>query len=364
MAFTKFINRKEPKKNIGIVFSCEYGGYVKNYSNKQIGYRFLNKQDAIKCEAGYEADFFPEFDPEKHFVDVRMPHHYETERCKATLYDAITVEPEKLPFGAYTIKIVNGTVTIIPLAINMDKYIDFNQNVGAKYFEEFTKFRKAKDIYKNEGQAHRRGNFTFGPPGCGKSMEIQKLLSKAKDDKFYGFVLGARMSLDVLLDLRDVLDAEDKVVVLEEVTERLKAHPPEELLSFTDGETSWNHCYTIATTNYPEKLAPNIVDRPRRFSTICHVDYPNREQKAKFMAHKGVSEEDIEVILNLIGEKISIDYVREVLLIAKLEQKSYKDVIIDIKKNRKLISKSFRGTIGLSNSSDGDQPKLIEAACN
>lgn len=117
----------------------------------------------------------------------------------------------------------------------------------------------------------------------------------------------------------------------------------------------------IATTNYPEQLAPNLVDRPRRFSTICFVDYPTKEQKVAFLRHKNISEKDIEDIIKGLGKDTSMDYVREVLLLSRLENKPFVETIQNIKSNRRLISKTFRGTIGL-HQKGGNKPKMLEGS--
>ena len=56
------------------------------------------------------------------------------------------------------------------------------------------------------------------------------------------------------------------------------------ILNELDGFAGNDGILTLATTNYPERLDPAILDRPSRFDRKYHFDLPAMAERAAFIA--------------------------------------------------------------------------------
>jgi SpoVK/Ycf46/Vps4 family AAA+-type ATPase len=131
--------------------------------------------------------------------------------------------------------------------------------------------------------------------------------------------------------------------VIEELTERTGHTGTEKLLSFLDGETSWNNSYVVATTNYPDELPWNIIDRPGRFGTIVEVKNPTKEQRMSYMKIMALNLEELEEAADAT-EGLCFDYVKCTVLDALDNGTSVKEEVQKYKERREKVSKAFKST--------------------
>lgn len=341
----------DDKPTQGVTYSKSHNVYMINSDRtRQLCTFKVTKDEFFKIRAGHIKDFYPKFDAKKHVWStyygwdyiIHNDHNHIVIKEK-NVKDADT----ELPFGYYKITTVDHEFCLQPVTINSNKYIDIGRTTSSMIYEDFTTWRTRRDAFEKEGQLHKSGIFMFGPPGNGKTMEIVKLLSNTNNDKFHAILIGSKTKLFALNDFKELFKGKDVVIVLEEITERLENDSIEEILTFLDGQDSWNNCYIIATTNYPEKLAPNMVDRPGRFRKIIEVTYPTDPQKTKYLKARDVDDKSIKIILEFTSNKFSLDYIREIVNIHKTTGVDYPTIIADIKTTRKKVSSTFKGSLGL-----------------
>lgn len=115
---------------------------------------------------------------------------------------------------------------------------------------------------KVEGRKNKSGLLLYGRPGNSKSLTIQQLELLAKEHNFY--MIYNNLSISELAELRPFFEGKTVVLIQEELTEALDRQGVGKFLTFLDGEDSWDDMMVIATTNYPEELPANLVDRPGR----------------------------------------------------------------------------------------------------
>jgi intein/homing endonuclease len=137
---------------------------------------------------------------------------------------------------------------------------------------------------------------------------------------------------------RESLQDRTTIFMVEELTEA--KGKKEEILSFLDGENSWNNSYAIGTTNYPGKLDKNIVDRPGRFDKVIEVDEPDKQERKKYLesvTNRTYTDKELAMT-----EGYSFSYLKELVLRMELEDKSLETVIEEFEELKREIDEQFQ----------------------
>lgn len=245
----------------------------------------------------------------------------------------------QLPYGTFRLleRSYSGEMYIKPYnSTIVESNIIENKNLKQQVFDFFN---GTKTERKN-----KKGFLLFGAPGNGKTTEIMELFKYAQEEKIRFFLVGKNVSLWSLSGFQSLLENERTVFIFEEITERIGPRGTEELLTFLDGENSWNNSITIATTNHPEELPANLVDRPGRFDTFIEYTNPRNKEVIKLANLFGYNEDEVSCLL---GGRLSFDYVSFILSQAKKLGKSVKETKEYEEEKRKKLSQTFKGKIGI-----------------
>ncbi len=332
-----------------LIYHSSLNGWTISDRMKKIAYKVMSKDEWFKYRAGEIKHIFPEYDAKIHCItiDTQRPENLEFEQIGINLFKYASLDEKEvdLPYGSFSfIDTPQGTI-LRKLNINRDNYIDIGRTEGSDLYIAYQKFRNQKDNYIKYGRRAKQGTLFYGPPGNSKTTEICKLAAFAEENKFRVFFLGSNeVSLNSLASFKTILEKEDNVFVLEEVTERVEY--PEDLLSFLDGEASWNNCFLIATTNHPEDLPWNIIDRPGRFKVLKEFGPPTLAQRTKYLQHMKLSDAEIEIAAKAT-EGLSMDYLINITFDALTMDEPILTVIARYKEERKKICGSFKGGIGI-----------------
>lgn len=205
--------------------------------------------------------------------------------------------------------------------------------------EDINNFVKGESIYRQLGFQYRRGILLFGSPGNGKTSLIREILKThftAKDLVIFADRVPSRHFVRVM---RETLAQRFKVIVFEELAATLKGSALDQTLAFLDGELSLDRCLILATTNYPEQLPGNIVDRPSRFDKLYRLSDPNENgRKILLQNYLGmeIETQDIEAT-----EGLSAAALREVCLLVKLRSVSISEAAKQLRNHRDLVKREF-----------------------
>jgi hypothetical protein len=259
----------------------------------------------------------------------------------------------EIPYGVYTIKTTNYGCYLQEMHINTESYIDIGRSFS-DVINDFQRFRGDKEKYNNLGpkklkRKYRKSCLLYGPPGTGKTTSIVQILSKAKEEKYYViFVDSNRGILEQIGKFKASFEAQGATVVfvIEELTDRINHDSTEQLLTFLDGEKSWENSYTIATTNYPEELPRNLVDRPGRFSLIKEVAPLNEQETYTLLIGFGLDEEQAQKYKGLL-KGLSIDYITFIVTEHFLTGGDITTIFEALKQERSKVSGSFKKGVGL-----------------
>lgn len=243
---------------------------------------------------------------------------------------------------------------------NDEKPVVMSEGVFESVREDIQNFVDAKPIYEDAGAHYRMGILAYGPPGNGKSTLIRQILNDHPALKTAVKITCPKLPEQQFLEQLSALEA-IKVFIFEELYMAVK-EPKEmaRMLNFLDGEDSVRGAIILATTNYPEKLPGNIIDRPSRFDKLYRFGLPNgKERKAlmsKILGRTATSEE----VNATTG--FSAAYVREAALQARVKRLPVSEVVKALRKRMEEIKKDFssRAPIGLHGKhdfSDGEGPE-------
>ena len=186
-----------------------------------------------------------------------------------------------------------------------------------KVLESISKFWTLEHKFKEHGFVWKRGILLWGPPGGGKTTTIHLLAQEIVRNNgltLYGDVNEPYKLSQCIRALRQIEPVRPLVVVLEDI-DAIRSENESEVLSLLDGEEHTDNIVYLASTNYPEKLDPRIINRPSRFDEIVYIGLPNKDSRKLFVRQKAhsLSEEQINEWVGLT-EGFSISHLKEVLV--------------------------------------------------
>lgn len=152
---------------------------------------------------------------------------------------------------------------------------------------DLTGFFAAQATYARYGVPWKRGVVLIGPPGNGKTHAVKALVNMLGKPCLYVKSIDADRSHEHG-NIRKVFERARNtapcVLVLEDLDTLVTAENRSVILNELDGFAGNDGILTLATTNYPERLDPAILDRPSRFDRKYHFDLPGLAERAAFIA--------------------------------------------------------------------------------
>ncbi len=247
----------------------------------------------------------------------------------------------ELPGGAYWYQSeTNIPERLTPFDLRLDQSIDL-PGPSEKLSNEIKKFLAHKLVYDELGCIYKLGILAYGPPGNSKSLSLRKIIKEVvSEDAVVIFIPGEVPSSEFLFKIKETLDSRLKVFVFEEFSTGLNdKYQVSCMLTFLDGELSPNNSIIIATTNYPEELPANMVDRPSRFDKLFKFDNPDEKSRRILIGHfMKRPAEDAEVVAS---KGLSIAAIKEACIRTHIDKTSFVAVCKNLKERTTLCKKAF-----------------------
>lgn len=240
-----------------------------------------------------------------------------------------------LPSGIYKLKIGFTDSKLWPIHKPKNRKL-FDLDIVKEVIKDFKDFRSSQHIYDELNILYKRGILLYGPPGTGKTSAINLIIDSLQKQDILVIYLEETLSQEVRNLFR--CDSRMKVLIFEELTHVL-ADGLNYFLKFLDGEDSLSNTYIIGTTNYPEMLPSNIVDRPGRFDKLFEIKYPSAKDRKKYLEHylkRTVTKDELEITKDL-----SLAYLKELLVISIRDGLKINEIITQIESRKKLIANLF-----------------------
>lgn len=200
--------------------------------------------------------------------------------------------------------------------------LDFVQDI-----QTFLSNRKVFDRLK---LSMRRGWLFWGPAGTGKTFAITKAVQKLREDDPKALILYFRQDSIRTSDVVNWMtrsslseDVSCVVFVIEDlgggeanVGTNEGMQVDSSTLAFLDGSyISWKvPTIFLSTTNYPQAMLENIIDRPGRFDQVMEMGFPKVQETSKYAEHllgRALTDEEYKA---LSRNQFSVAHVKELCL--------------------------------------------------
>jgi hypothetical protein len=193
----------------------------------------------------------------------------------------------RLPAGAYTCAEGMTGPLFQAKVLHVDELIDFPDSLPARILDEIDRFWTLGDRFRKYGFLHRRGYLFYGKQGSGKSSLIHQVVAKIVGAGHLAFCCEQpQVFIRCLETFRKVEPDRPMVCIFEDIDAIIAQWGDSDLLQWLDGNNQVDKAVNLASTNYPEKLDPRIVSRPRRFDRILRIDMPGARLRAAYFARK------------------------------------------------------------------------------
>lgn len=331
-------------------YSKKYNGYTMQ-GNLQTKVSFLgDTEDYLNCTISNDEAIRIKYGLSETIISFgNVDTYYNSFVGGSTIYgyEKKTDKLNLMPVGIYNFTVFDGFYPgFTPIKINTDEYVKFDNSEIETLQNTVIEFYKKRKVYEDNKSRHKGASLLYGSQGTGKSTCLMNLINKEELKNVYVIYVPKHMSFKQLDNFKEAFQGHNTLIIMEEMTERL-GNGTEDILNFLDGYSSWNNCYVIATTNYPEVLPPNLVDRPGRFNHLIEIKLPTDIQKTFYFKQKGFSDEEIVTVLPKTKD-FSMDYVAQLVLQSKLSQKPLIQCLEHLESNKKKVKNTFKGKSGIS----------------
>lgn len=209
--------------------------------------------------------------------------------CGPNTYKPVSYTFPKLTKGIYNIYASqHHGIVFEKRNVCVDDLLKFPDSISDKILKEITTFWKKGDKFKFHGFLHRRGYLLHGPAGSGKTCLVQQIIADIIESDGLVFQCTNHPSVfnDGLSNYRKVEPDRPVVCLFEDIDAIIDEYGEDEILTLLDGENQIDRVLNIATTNYPEKLDPRLVARPRRFDRVIRINMPPNAVRSMYFEKK------------------------------------------------------------------------------
>lgn len=188
--------------------------------------------------------------------------------------------------------VFDGDLNIIPRDTGASAKLILPTGVDRSVARHISGFILSREKLLSKGQEINRGIILSGAPGTGKTLLIRKIIEQnpgqtviilspeqaARRGKVAETFEMASVFAPAILVLEDI----DNGVGIHR---NLRDHPIlGEALNAMDGVSRNNGIFTIASTNYLDRMDPALKDRPGRFCRVIEVPIPDRECRHRLLS--------------------------------------------------------------------------------
>lgn len=189
--------------------------------------------------------------------------------------------------GIYEINVADGVgIYFEKIDVILQDLVRFPETNSDKVITEIRKFWEREDVFKKYKLTHKRGIILFGPPGSGKTITVRFIMNDIVARGGIVVKFGhPKIFNEGMRKLREIEPNTPVVVIMEDIDAIMEMYSESDVLNILDGVNQVEKAVFLATTNYPEKLGPRVINRPSRFDKRFKIGYPNEESRRIYFSH-------------------------------------------------------------------------------
>lgn len=237
--------------------------------------------------------------------------------------------------GIYEIQLTNNGPIFVEMNVVTDDLLRLPDSKSDQVIAEIERFWTLKERFILLGYNHKRGFLLWGPQGSGKTSTVNVVMKQTVEDGGIVFVMGS-MQPDImammLARFRQAEPDRHAVVVIEDIDTLIQRYGESEVLAILDGEKSISNVVYIATTNYPERLEPRVVNRPSRFDQVVKIGMPTPEARYTYLKSRKLTltEKELDKWVEQT-EDLSIAHIKELIISVMLYDKTLEESVLRLR---------------------------------
>lgn len=217
--------------------------------------------------------------------------------------------------------------------------------------ENIRRFAESEEVYRGRGLNYKRSVLLFGDPGTGKS----RLLYEACNDliathEAIVVKIDTDSDLDTLFDhgiipISQQLGDRMKIFLIEELSQLCGGYRDlVKLLHLLDSFILNENVLFLMSTNYPDRIPSNVIDRPSRVDYLAKVSCRDFDIAMVAPWYKHLMGRDLKATKadnEWINAKLSPAYLKELFMFAEINNCSLAESWDVIQERRELIEGNF-----------------------
>lgn len=177
--------------------------------------------------------------------------------------------------GYYDLTVQDNQIFFVPMPQRTDKILRFPHAQVDVVISEIERFWEREEMFREFRMPYKRGILMYGPPGSGKTSALQLIARDVVRRGGVVIVFDKDIFAGAYRQFRRVQPTTPLVVLMEDLDAILESRSESDVLQLLDGAEAMDRVVFVATTNYPEKLGPRIINRPSRFDKRIRVGHPD-----------------------------------------------------------------------------------------